>query len=675
MNLGVCYYPEHWPPERWPIDAQLMRDAGLSIVRIGEFAWQRMEPAEGQFNWAWLDQAIDTLANAGLKLVLGTPTATPPAWLCKAHPDILPIDAQGRRLRFGARRHYCANAPHYRAHTERIVRAMAERYGQHPAVIAWQVDNEFGDHDTARCYCDHCVAAFRRWLQAKYASLEALNAAWGTVFWSQTYSAWDEIGLPHLTPAATNPSHHLDYYRFASDSFVNYAQLQISILQSLTANSQKITTNLLGILPVLNCFDLARDFDFVAWDSYPTGFTEVQAQALYADEPRPAFAYDTGDPYVIGFCHALTRGLKNQQPFWIMEQQCGNINWSVYNTGVRPGTVRLWTWYALASGAETVMYFRWRACLYAQEQMHSGLRNHDASPALGYDELLQMLPEREQLAQLAAQPLRNRVALLIDYDDLWAIQLQPHRKDFGYYRHVFVFYRALQRLGIPVDVVGREADLSPYRLVLAPTAHLVDQPLAQRLTAFVQNGGHALLGVRSGFKTRTNLVTDQPLPGLWQPLVGATVTAWHALPPEVGYDFSSEIPGFLGPATVWAESLKAPRRRGAEASDQSPISNLQSLATYTSGPFATQSALTQHAVGRGFAFYLGLYPTLEQAQALLAHLAAHAGVARLAELPRGLLAAQRGERVILLNFTDETRTATTRGQTVTVPGRGVQIVG
>jgi beta-galactosidase len=663
MKLGVCYYPEHWPGARWATDARLMREAGLSLVRLAEFAWQQMEPAEGQFDWAWLDRAIDTLAAENLQIILCTPTAAPPAWLCRAQPDILPVDDQGRRRHFGSRHHYCSNSRSYRRHTSRIVIALAQRYGRHPAIVGWQIDNEFGCHGNARCYCDECAAAFRAWLQAKYRSLDALNQAWGTQFWSQGYSDWSEIGLPYLIVALPNPSQVLDYYRFSSDSVVAYQQLQIDLLRTHSPD-KPITTNLIGDLTDLDYHALARPLNFVAWDSYPTGYREMGAESFYAPgASRPPLAYDVGDPYVTGFCHDLTRGLK-QSPFWIMEQQAGHVNWSRYNIGVRPGTVRLWTWHALAAGAEAVLYFRWRACQLAQEQYHSGLLHHDATPALGYRELLAMKADRPLMEQVALEPVKAEVALLADYNDLWALQLQPHHRDFTYWRHLFVFHRALQRLGIPVDVVSPEADLSRYQFVIAPTAHLVSEKLAAVLAQFARSGGAVLLGVRSGFKTPSNLVIDLPLPGLLRPLVGATVTDWQTLPPDVGFDLETSIPNLVGPASQWAEALTVEAGQGGEA-----------LARYTAGPFAAQPALVENQLGAGRVFYLGWYPTEAQALALVAHLTGQARVARLAEnLPSGVIAARRGAYTLLLNFTEQTALVTVRGQSLSLPPRDVKVL-
>jgi len=234
LKLGVCYYPEHWPVDRWPIDARLMREAGLSLVRIGEFAWAKMEPAEGNYQWEWIDRAIDVLANEGLQIVLCTPTATPPAWLIQSNSEILPVDSQGRRKHFGSRRYYCSNNPVYRRYSARIVSDLAKRYGSHPAIVGWQIDNEFGDHNTARCYCPVCASAFRQWLQTRYGSLDTLNQSWGSIFWSQVYTAWDQIEPPQLTVTTPNPSQVLDFYRFSSDSVVNYQKMQVDLLRQHT---------------------------------------------------------------------------------------------------------------------------------------------------------------------------------------------------------------------------------------------------------------------------------------------------------------------------------------------------------------------------------------------------------------------------------------------------------
>jgi len=661
MKFGVCYYPEHWPEVSWAEDARLMRELGLDVVRIAEFAWAKMEPAPGAYDWDWLDRAIDVLAEAGLGVILGTPTAAPPAWLTRTHPEILRVDANGRARDHGTRRHTCPNSPTYRQFSRQIVQAMGERYGRDPRIIGWQIDNEFGGGGSARCYCDQCAAAFRDWLREKYSTLDALNDAWGTIFWSQTYTDWAQIRTPSDHIDKKNPSHVLDYFRFASDSFVSYQQEQVALLRRL-APDRFITHNFMGLFRDLDQFDMAAPLDFATWDNYPTGNPERWRTLLYppgADASRndPLYAYDVGDPHVTGLAHELTRSLKNA-PFWIMEQQCGHINWAQFNPGVRPGTPRLWTWHAVAAGAEAIVYFRWRATLYAQEQYHSGLLRHDGSPDVGYHDHLALQADRAMLDAVAAQPADAPVGILFDYADLWALQLQPHRQDFGYLRLVYVYYLALQRLGMAVHLVPKTAVFTSYRLLIAPTAHLADAPLAQKLADYAQNGGTLLLGVRSGFKTPSNRVTDQPLPGALRKLAGATVTNWQVLPPGVGVDFQTAVPHLTGPATYWIETLKS--------------ETAVPLAAYADGSGA---ALTEHEVGNGRVLYLGFYPTAAQARALLVHLAGQLGLTWLPDLTPGLVATRRGPYTILLNFTDGPLEYKADGQTVPVAGRDIAVIG
>jgi beta-galactosidase len=419
----------------------------------------------------------------------------------------------------------------------------------------------------------------------------------------------------------------------------------------------------------LNYYDLAHSLNFVTMSSYPTGHAESRSSLYLRSSSLPTFAYDVGDPYITGLGFALIRGFKPSHPFWVMEQQCGNVNWGVYNTGIRPGTVRLWTWHALTSGADAALYFRWRAGLFAQEQFHSGLLNHDASPAVGYNDLESMKAERSLMSEIASAIPEAKIAILLNYDSLWALRSQPHHRDFDYMRNIFVYYRALQRLGLPADIISTDADFSSYKLVIVPTAFVASEQLAHSLITFAEAGGVVLLGIRSGFKTTSNLVTDRPLPGIFREIVGSTVSSWQALPPGIGYDISSSIPGLTGKSLVWAEVLNP-----ITLDTQSKNPDLQVLVHYSSGPFTSHAALVEHKVGTGQILYLGWLPDDSQAEALLAHLASKVGVPSLATIPERLIVSQRGPYVILLNFTDEPLTATVQGQMVSVRPRDVEVV-
>ena len=665
MKFGVCFYPEHWPEDRWETDALMMAKTGIEIVRVAEFAWAKLEPEAGRFDWSWLDRAINLLGSAGLRVMLGTPTAAPPIWLTRDHPDILRVDADGRKRDHGTRRHYCPNSLTYHHFSKEIVSAMAQRYGQQPHVFGWQIDNEWGGGHTARCYCDNCISAFQEWLKERYGDISVLNDAWGTLFWSQTYTNWSQIRLPDHSIDKPNPSHVLDFYRFSSDSYVAYQRLQIDLVRQY-APEHVVTTNFMGLYRDLDQFDLSEDLDFATWDNYPTGNLDRWYRYLYPEQFDPptsksSLAYDAGDPYITGMAHALTRGLKNR-PFWVMEQQAGAINWGRVNPGIRPGTTRLWTWHALAEGADTTVYFRWRSTLFAQEQYHSGLLRHDGSPGVGLGDLKLLREEQQHLADMTRQPNEANVALIFDFDDLWAIEIQPHRSDYGYLKHLFVYYRACQRLGIQVDVIPKSGNLNKYSLIMAPTLHSIDEELAHTLKQYVTAGGNLLLGVRSGFKTVNNLVTDQPLPGLLRPLTGATVLGWQSLPEQYGWDLSTNIAGLNGPATYWVEVL------------QPDSESVRVLVNYSSGPYSGQAALIENWMNKGKIYYHGWYPTEGQARAIIGHLADSLALARIGELPFGLVARRRGDAIIFLNFTDNVLSATVAGRSVTVDPRDVMVV-
>ncbi len=427
-------------------------------------------------------------------------------------------------------------------------------------------------------------------------------------------------------------------------------------------------------------------------DNYPTAGIDRARGEMYGEEPAPKhYAYDVGDAALTAMELDLARGWKNK-PFWIMEQQPGRVNWGTINPGVRQGTVRLWTWHALAAGAETVVFFRWRAARFAQEQYHAGLLKHDGSPDVGFSDLMQMAGERELMEKIVAEPGRAQVAMIFNYDDLWALQLQPHRSGFTYLRLVFTWYRALLALGIPVDFRPLGAELSGYKMVLAPTLFLGSSDMAGVLCEYVSAGGTLVMGVRSGFKTPSNLVTDEPLPGVFRDLAGVAVREWHALPAGVGYALESEIPGLDGEAMVWAEALtpgpsgedptpgpSPQKRRGGEEviSDAAPqkrrIGEIEVMARYASGPFAGEAALTGHAIREGRMVYCGWQTTQRQAEAMIGHLATLCGVEQVGGLPSGVLAFRRGQFTVWLNFTEEDLPVQVGEKSVTLPSRQVWV--
>jgi beta-galactosidase len=491
MKLGVCYYPEQWPEALWASDAQAMVDLGIRVVRIGEFAWSRMEPQPGTYDWSWLDRAVETIAAAGLQLVLGTPTAAPPNWLVERHPEILPVDAGGRRKGFGSRRHYCFSNDTFFEASRGIVTAMAQRYGRHPAVIAWQTDNEYGCNDTVLSYSPAALHRFRLWLAQRYGDVDTLNRAWGNVFWSMDYTRIDDIGFPVGLPAQVNPIHALDFRRFASDEVRRYNLMQVDVLRSHSPG-RDVLHNFMGFFGDFEHHELAADLDVAAWDSYPLGFTD---SVRFVGEAERLTYMRSGHPDIAAFHHDLYRGLCGSR-WWVMEQQAGPVNWAHSNPAPLPGMVRTWTWEAFAHGAELVSYFRWRQLPYAQEQMHSGLNTPDNRRDVGGHEAAQVAHE---LKDVPVEPVAQAaVALVVDYSTKWMIDIQPQGADFDYYGLVFGYYRALRQLGLDVDIVSASAALVGYRLVVIPTLSVVDDGIVERLAA---SGAQVVVGPRTGAKT------------------------------------------------------------------------------------------------------------------------------------------------------------------------------
>jgi beta-galactosidase len=526
-TLGVCYYPEHWPEAQWAEDAARMAALGLTWVRIGEFAWSRMEPEPGRLDWGWLDRAIETLGNAGLKVVLGTPTATPPRWMLTKHPDMLPVARDGSTRNFGSRRHYCFSHQGYRAESARIVTLMAERYGKHPHIAAWQTDNEYSCHDTTLSYSQPALHEFRNWLAQKYQSPDALNRAWGNVFWSMDYDHFEDIALPNLTVTEANPSHIMDFRRFSSDQVVSYNRIQTDIIRK--HSPYPIAHNYMGRVTDFDHFDTGADLDIASWDSYPLGFLSDRLEATPDHKRR--FARQ-GDPDLQAFHHDLYRAVGKGR-WWIMEQQPGPVNWAPYNPDPLPGMARLWAWEAFAHGAEAVCYFRWRQAPFAQEQMHAGLLRSDSVAAPAHDEAAQVAQELAQMPDVgtAAAP----VALVFDYASAWAWETQPQGRDFDYFRLAFAFYKALRRLGLNIDIIAPDtADLSAYKLVVAPGVATLSK---QVLAALKSYKGHALIGPRTNAKTE-NFATPVPLaPNL--PGLDARVMRVESLPPDLPVPLSN----------------------------------------------------------------------------------------------------------------------------------------
>lgn len=615
-TLGVCYYPEHWPEALWTEDARRMAGLGITFVRIGEFAWSRLEPALGKYEFDWLERAVETLHDAGLKVVLGTPTATPPKWLVDAMPDMLPRDAQGRVRGFGSRRHYDFSHEGYRAECRRIVTALGERFGRHPGIAAWQIDNEYGCHDTAVSYSPAALKAFRDWLAQKYQSPQALNRAWGNVFWSMEYRSFDEVELPAGAVTEINPAHRMDFRRFSSSQVASFNRLQAEILRKLSPE-RDIIHNFMGRMLSFDHFGMGADLDISSWDSYPLGFLDSRSDA--EDEWKRRFLR-AGDPDFQAFHHDLYRATNTR--WWVMEQQPGPVNWAAHNPAPRAGMVRLWTWEAFAHGAETVSYFRWRQAPFAQEQMHAGLLRPDSSEAEGFAEAAALAKELAKFDPPQPQPAD--VAIVFDYESAWAWETQPQGAEFDYFRLVFDIYRGLRRLGLSVDILPPETEtFGDRKLVLIPGLFAWNERIRKAVETF---DGLLLVGPRSGSKTANFSIPDTLPPDLSASLLDARVSRAESLPPH------SPVPLRTGGAfRFWRECLET--GGGAEVLER------------------TRDGLPA-LLRQGRLHYLAGWPDEDAIRTLLGRIAKDAGFA-VRHLPDGLRVRESGNLVFVFNYGEE----------------------
>jgi beta-galactosidase len=627
FTFGVDYYPEQWPEERWPEDARLMAEAGFNVVRLAEFAWSKMEPQEGHYDFDWLDRAITLLGTHGMRVVLGTPTASPPPWLMAGRPELFRAREDGLRITFGNRREYCPNNPIYHDLTRRIVARMAERYADHPQIVGWQIDNEFGD----RCYCPVCARAFHAWLRRRYETLDALNRAWGAMFWSHVYGDWAEIPLPLSTGGAPNPGLALDFSRFASDSYVAYQQLQLAILREYCPN-HFVTHNFMGFgYDSINYFDLARDLDFVSWDNYPRTQWSMQADV---DPSQAALAHDT------------MRGLKRQS-FWVMEQQAGPGGWEMISIAPRPGELRLWAYQSIAHGADGIVFFRWRTARFGTEQYWHGLLDHAARPTRRYAEIKRMGMEIQPAARsIRDSVVKPTVAMLLSYDSRFAFQIQPNNPQFSYTAHFHQVYRAFYQRHIAIDIVDPSADLSTYKLVIAPALHLVPEPIAENLATFVRAGGVLVITPRSGVKDTTNTVVELPLPGLLADLCGATVEDYDSLPVTT----SQALRFILG------ELADRPPERVCIWCDILAPTSAEVIACYASDYYTGKPAITMNEFGDGRAIYIGTIGEPSLYETLAGWLLDLTGIECRSDVPNGVELAERWldrrRLLFVLNHTD-----------------------
>ena len=635
MKLGVAYYPEHWPEENWATDAKNMRESGMDLVRIGEFAWTKMEPREGEFDFDWLDLAIETLGAAGLKVILGTPTATPPNWLIHKHPEILPVDAKGIQMKPGVRKYYCHTSATYRWHAAKIAKQLAERYGNNPHVAGWQIDNEFGDHDTVHCYCERCRAAFITWCREKYSSLNTLNAAWGTVFWNQTYTAWEEIDLPYpRRQIGLNPSHLLDYYRFASDQVIAFSNNQVRVLRSQINEDQWITTNVIATYWEIDFKKLAKELDFLSWDCY----TMIDAMSPLREPqagPAPKVTFPPR-PAMLAFVHDMMRSA-SRDPFWVMETA---------------GQDRLVAYHTMAHGGGGTAFFRWKGARFGAEQYRGGYEYHGIYSERFYaNQKLKAEINKVQEA-LKGKPIQGQVGMLVSYEMGWAYDihhLYPRTKwidAVGYWRLCEEYYTAFWDQNIPVDLLGSEDDWTNYPVLIVPCLYLTKPELNDRLSDYVQQGGILIVGPASGTKNWDNqFIETLPPDGQLKAVFGCELTTGEGIFGFLGDEnavvLTEDAP--FGAGKTFSCTVRASEEIGFFNSFR-PVEFIRANAAQGFGRFATgQTACTINQYGKGKAVYLGFSPSESFFAALIDWLAAKTQIKPLLDTPDGVEVTARGE--------------------------------
>ncbi|GAA1059272.1 beta-galactosidase [Agromyces bracchium] len=661
MHYGADYNPEQWPEEIWPEDVARMREAGVTMVSLGIFSWSRIQPREGEFDFAWLDRVIDLLHEGGIAVDLATATASPPPWATAAYPEMLPQDEDGATYWPGSRQHFAPSSPVYRRLAGELVSALAERYAHHPAIVMWHVNNEYGCHLNFD-YSDAARDAFRRWLADRYGDVHALNEAWGTDFWSQRYQSqsFDEVFPPRKAPYSRNPGQELDFRRFTSDMLLECYLMEREIIRAAGA-TQPITTNFMGAFKPADYAAWAKHMDVISDDCYP----------------------DPNDPEsfrAAAFQRDLVRSLKPEVPWILMEQSTNALNWRPTNAPKAPGQMAALSAQAIGRGADGILFFQWRQSRAGAEKFHSAMLPHAGTDTRTWREVVAL---GETLAALPELPSGDatardaRVALVFDWENWWAVEASDHPQNaLDYLAVIQRWYRALHRRHVQVDIVPAARVGEGYDLAIAPLLYLVRETDAAALASFVEAGGHLLVGPFSDVVDEADRFRDGGFATQLGPLCGIRIEDFGAL---VAPDAAAGVPGeriapFAGAgagagavtdATAATDATSTDATGDAGAGAGAAISGVGTLlaeeihvvaddarveAAFVGGRRAGDPALTVHPVGAGTARYLATVPDEAGVQSVVDHLLVASGVEPVvAGLPDHVEIARRGRLVTVVN--------------------------
>jgi beta-galactosidase len=618
IAFGGDYNPEQWPEQTWAEDMALMKEAGVTLVTVGVFSWAQVQHGPGEWEFGWLDRVMDLLADSGIGADLATMTASPPPWLARLHPEILPVTADGTVLSPGGRQHFSPSSAVYKAYAAELVQTLATRYQAHEALTMWHVGNEFGCH-VAASYDDESAAAFRDWLRARYGDIDALNDAWSTAFWSQRYTDFEEILPPRLAPSYRNPAQQLDFARFSDDALLSCYQAEAAILRRITP-VVKVTTNFLGLLRPVDMYRWSRHTDVAAVDSYP----------------------DPADPLShvrAGLTYDIVRSSRAGQPWILMEHPTSAVNWRAVNSPQHPGQLAVTSLQAVAHGADAVLYFQWRASRGGAEKFHSAMVPHAGPDTRVFREVTRLGTRLAALPELA--PVVNNVAMLFDWESWWASSLDSRPSSLtDEVETLLAWYTPLFARGVGVDVVHPDTDLSGYSVVVVPSLYLLRSSTAERLASWTTDGGRLVVTYLTGIVDECDRIHLGGYLGPLAPVVGAVVEEHAPLPADGSVSLASG-----GTGTLWSERV-APR--GATVVD-----------TFASGDLTGAPAVTRHEFGAGTAWYVATQPDITTLSHLLTTVLAAASVSPVvANLPEGVQAARRGDHLFLLNHGSAPRSVT-----------------
>ncbi|MBI9096881.1 MAG: beta-galactosidase [Spirochaetaceae bacterium] len=622
---GGDYNPEQWTEDVWVQDMELMKEAGVNFVSLAIFSWALLQPDENTFDFTFLDKIMDLLHSNGIYVDLATATASQPPWLSIAYDDVMPVSADGVKMTHGSRQTYCPNSRSWRNAASHLVRTLAARYKNHPALAMWHINNEYGCH-TAECYCDNCAVSFRKWLQKRYKSVGIVNEKWGTRFWSQYYYKWDEIYPPRATMGKKNPSHVLDYKRFMSDSLLDCYSMEYEILRQITPEL-KITTNFLMGIDKLDYFKWAKEIDIISWDSYP--------------DPAPSY-----NPALNAFDHDLMRGFGNGRPFILMEQAPAQVNWRDINVNKHPGLMRLYSYQAVGRGADGVMFFQWRQSLRGAEKFHSACITHsgDGNSRI-FREVRQLGHELKKLNCITGSTRKADIAIVFDYENMWAFEYEDRQsKSVTYRDQILNWYKPLYEMNIPVDIVGTDSNLKGYKILLAPLLYMTKEGYAEKIKRFTADGGEYITTFSSSIVDEWDGVFPGGYPGPLKELLGITIEEFCPLTPDMKTtialtDIDDTIPE-TSKARLWYDIIH--------------IVDAEIFAVFSDALGKGYPAITYNYFGKGKAWYIGTETEPDFKKAFLSKICLRQNINSLFSLPEGVelnIREQNGKKyAFILNF-------------------------